>query len=115
MIRCGLDKHFVTIVHDLTIDIFIAMQLNDSKTFYFIFIDVHQGCILTILLFTLDTQPLMDGMKHNFAIGGLKGFKIGEAFLLDYILFANDMGFFLWIFKSSKLCCSNLKLILMLD
>lgn len=94
--KCRLGSKFVQLVKGLTLGASTAVHLNGAKTFRFpVGRGVRQGCPLAPLLFALATQPLMTEMKHNYQIGKLKGFKIGECVFLDYSLFADDMGVFI--------------------
>lgn len=96
MEHCGLGEKFISLVKGLTVGASTAVHVNGAKTFRFpVERGVRQGCPLAPLLFALATQPLMTEMRHNFSLGKLKGFRIGESVFIDYSLFADDMGVFI--------------------
>ncbi|OAE26838.1 hypothetical protein AXG93_1429s1030 [Marchantia polymorpha subsp. ruderalis] len=96
MLKCGLGKGFITLVKGLTLGASTAVHVNGAKTYRFpVGRGVRQGCPLAPLLFVLATQPLMTEMKLSFQAGRLRGYQVGDTVLLDYSLFADDMGVFI--------------------
>ncbi|OAE25854.1 hypothetical protein AXG93_2145s1530 [Marchantia polymorpha subsp. ruderalis] len=96
MSKCGLGSGFITLVKGLTLGASTAVHVNGAKTYRFpVGRGVRQGCPLAPLLFVLATQPLMTEMEQSFQAGRLRGYKVGDPVLLDYSLFADDMGVFI--------------------
>lgn len=96
MAKCGLGQQFVALVKGLTLGASTAVHVNGAKTYRFpVGRGVRQGCPLAPLLFVLATQPLMSEMKASFQAGRIRGYQVGETVLLDYSLFADDMGVFI--------------------
>ncbi|OAE26489.1 hypothetical protein AXG93_815s1520 [Marchantia polymorpha subsp. ruderalis] len=89
-------NNFITLVKGLTLGASMAVHVNGAKTYRFqVGRGVRQGCPLAPLLFVLATQPLMEELKLSFQAGRLRGYKVGDKVILDYSLFADDMGVFL--------------------
>ncbi|OAE26480.1 hypothetical protein AXG93_815s1430 [Marchantia polymorpha subsp. ruderalis] len=96
MNKCGLGQQFTALVKGLTLGASTAVHINGAKTYRFpVGRGVRQGCPLAPLLFVLATQPLMAEMKLSFQAGRLRGYQVGETVILDYSLFADDMGVFI--------------------
>ncbi|OAE26836.1 hypothetical protein AXG93_1429s1010 [Marchantia polymorpha subsp. ruderalis] len=96
MNKCGLGQQFTALVKGLTVGASTAVHINGAKTYRFpVGRGVRQGCPLAPLLFVLATQPLMAEMKLSFQAGRLRGYQVGETVILDYSLFADDMGVFI--------------------